>query len=110
MGGCSAAWLATAHAHVRCLSVCVCMRVCACPCVCVCGVSVCVLAEGFKKNVTMKRERWQGYLKDYEGATLMECIVDPTVDYLSTRQVAEEQRGALEEMVGPLYTLNPLDP
>ena len=43
--------------------------------------------QGFKKNVTMKRARWQGYLKDYEGATLMECLVDPTIDYLSTRQV-----------------------
>lgn len=51
--------------------------------------------QGFKKNVTMKRERWQGYLKDYEGATLMECLVDPTIDYLSTRQVAELQRQAV---------------
>ena len=51
--------------------------------------------QGFKKQVTMKRERWQGYLKDYEGATLMECVVDPTVDYLSTRQVAEQQRQAV---------------
>lgn len=48
--------------------------------------------QGFKKQVTMKRERWQGYLKDYEGATLMECIVDPTIDYLSTRQVPPRQR------------------
>ena len=51
--------------------------------------------QGFKKNVTMKRERWQGFLKDYEGATLMECLVDPSIDYLSTRQVAEQQRLAV---------------
>ena len=38
----------------------------------------------------MKRERWQGFLKDYEGATLMECLVDTTIDYLSTRQLAEK--------------------
>ena len=51
--------------------------------------------QGFKKQVTMRRERWQGYLKDYEGATLMECLVDPSIDYLSTRQVAEQQRKAV---------------
>jgi len=58
--------------------------------------------QGFKKQVTMKRERWQGYLKDYEGATLMECVVDPTIDYLSTRQVAEQQRRAVVQKVSEL--------
>ena len=58
--------------------------------------------QGFKKQVTMKRERWQGFLKDYEGATLMECLVDPTIDYLSTRQVAEQQRKAVVQKVGEL--------
>ena len=51
--------------------------------------------QGFKKNIKLKRERWQGYLKDYEGATLMECLVDPTIDYLSTRQLANKQRDAI---------------
>ena len=55
--------------------------------------------QGFKKQVTMRRERWQGYLKDYEGATLMECLVDPTIDYLSTRQVAERQRKAVVKRI-----------
>ena len=53
----------------------------------------------------MKRDRWQGYLKDYEGATLMECIVDPTIDYLSTRQVAEKQREAVVAKVHELEGL-----
>jgi len=61
--------------------------------------------QGFKKQVTMKRDRWQGYLKDYEGATLMECIVDPTIDYLSTRQVAEKQREAVVAKVHELEGL-----
>ena len=58
--------------------------------------------QGFKKNVTMKRERWQGFLKDYEGATLMECLVDNTIDYLSTRQVAEGQRKAVVKRIAEL--------
>ena len=55
--------------------------------------------QGFKKQVTMRRERWQGYLKDYEGATLMECIVDPAIDYLCTRQVAEQQRTVVVDKI-----------
>ena len=59
--------------------------------------------QGFKKQVTMKRERWQGYLKDYEGATLMECLVDPSIDYLSTRQLAEQQRKAVVQRIAELH-------
>jgi histone acetyltransferase len=58
--------------------------------------------QGFKTRVTMKRERWQGFLKDYEGATLMECLVDPTIDYLTTRQIAEKQRTAVVQRIAEL--------
>ena len=60
--------------------------------------------QGFSKQVTLKRERWQGYIKDYEGATLVECCVDPTIDYLSTRQVAEQQRLAVSKRIAELST------
>ena len=50
--------------------------------------------QGFKKQVTMRRERWQGYLKDYEGATLMGASSVPP-NCLCTRQVAEKQRKAV---------------
>ena len=45
----------------------------------------------------MKRARWLGYIKDYEGGTLMECAIDTAVDYLSIRFVAEQQRAAMEQ-------------
>jgi len=51
--------------------------------------------QGFQKQVTMKRERWLGYIKDYDGGTLMECAIDTTVDYLKIRFVAEEQQKAI---------------
>eukprot|EP00962_Isochrysis_galbana_P031601 scaffold10291_cov146-Isochrysis_galbana.AAC.5 len=51
--------------------------------------------QGFQKQVTMKRERWLGYIKDYDGGTLMECAIDTTVDYLNIRFVAEQQRKAI---------------
>lgn len=31
--------------------------------------------QGFTKHVSMPPERWVGYIKDYDGGTLMECTV-----------------------------------
>merc|ERR1712224_857517 len=39
--------------------------------------------QGFTKQVTMPRERWKGYIKDYDGGTLMECKINMKVDYLN---------------------------
>jgi hypothetical protein len=51
--------------------------------------------QGFKMPVTMPRERWAPYIKDYEGGTLMECILSakwPT-DF---PRVIRAQRDAVE--------------
>ena len=37
--------------------------------------------QGFTKHITMPRERWAGYIKDYDGGTLMECVINSYVDY-----------------------------
>ena len=36
--------------------------------------------QGFTKEITFDRERWHGWIKDYDGGTLMECIINPKVD------------------------------
>jgi hypothetical protein len=46
----------------------------------------------------MKRDRWYGYIKDYDGATLMEFCIDKRVDYLSTKRVADQQRKAIMQV------------
>jgi histone acetyltransferase len=33
-----------------------------------------------------------GYIKDYDGGTLMECYIHPGVDYLNVRGVVAQQR------------------
>lgn len=58
--------------------------------------------QGFQKQVTMKRGRWLGFIKDYDGGTLMECNIDPSVDYLSIRFFAEQQRAAVEKKISTL--------
>ena len=38
--------------------------------------------QGFKMPVTMPRERWAPFIKDYEGGTLMECYINPRIEYV----------------------------
>eukprot|EP01032_Pedospumella_encystans_P008982 gene8982-10603_t len=48
--------------------------------------------QGFTKSISMPKERWMGYIKDYDGGTLMECYVHPNVDYLNVKGIVAKQR------------------
>lgn len=51
--------------------------------------------QGFSKDITLDRAIWAGYIKDYEGGTIMQCTMLPRVDYLTTRDVVAQQREAI---------------
>jgi hypothetical protein len=44
------------------------------------GVVVFAL-QGFTREITLPRERWVGFIKDYDGGTLMECVISPKLPY-----------------------------
>lgn len=48
--------------------------------------------QGFSKIITMLKRDWSGYIKDYEGAFLMECKVDPNVCYVDIPNMIQQQR------------------
>jgi len=54
---------------------------------------------GFSKNVCMPKERWVGYIKDYDGGTLMECYIHPSFDYLNVANVISRQRAFVYEQL-----------
>ncbi|KAG0282760.1 histone acetyltransferase, partial [Dissophora globulifera] len=33
--------------------------------------------QGFTKEITLDRSIWMGYIKDYEGGTIMQCSMVP---------------------------------
>lgn len=37
--------------------------------------------QGFHKEILVDPVIYKGYLKDYEGSTLMEFIIEPNIDY-----------------------------
>ncbi|KAL5523700.1 hypothetical protein ACEPAG_7873 [Sanghuangporus baumii] len=51
--------------------------------------------QGFSKQITLDRAVWAGYIKDYEGGTIMECHMLPKVDYLHTQELIAQQREAI---------------
>lgn len=55
--------------------------------------------QGFTKFQSMPKERWYGYIKDYDGGTLMECYIHPTLPYNNIPDMIETQKSYLEEDV-----------
>lgn len=51
--------------------------------------------QGFSKDITLDRAVWAGYIKDYEGGTIMQCTMLARVDYLNTRNLVAQQREAI---------------
>ena len=43
--------------------------------------------------------QWAGYIKDYDGGTLMECILHEVIPYTRLPNVIEAQRRALDDRI-----------
>lgn len=55
--------------------------------------------QGFTKSISMPKERWFGFIKDYDGGTLMECYIHPTLPFTSIPDIITAQRAALDSAV-----------
>jgi histone acetyltransferase len=51
--------------------------------------------QGFSKDITLDRSVWAGYIKDYEGSTMVQCTMVKKVDYLNKASIIEAQREAI---------------
>lgn len=48
--------------------------------------------QGFHKEILADPVLYKGYLKDYEGSTLMEFIIEPDIDYRTINGLIVEDR------------------
>ncbi|KAJ2681653.1 histone acetyltransferase, partial [Coemansia sp. RSA 1285] len=48
--------------------------------------------QGFTKDITLDKRLWMGYIKDYEGGTLMQCSMVGKVEYLRVKEILAAQR------------------
>ncbi|KAN0064561.1 histone acetyltransferase [Thecaphora frezii] len=55
--------------------------------------------QGFTKEITLDRAVWVGYIKDYEGGTLMQCTMVPRVAYLEVQDMLARQKEMILEKI-----------
>ncbi|EJT68190.1 histone acetyltransferase GCN5 [Gaeumannomyces tritici R3-111a-1] len=48
--------------------------------------------QGFTKEITLPRSVWMGYIKDYEGGTIMQCSMLPRIRYLEMGRMLLKQK------------------
>ncbi|CAI9107726.1 OLC1v1007160C1 [Oldenlandia corymbosa var. corymbosa] len=58
--------------------------------------------QGFTKEIYLEKERWHGYIKDYDGGILMECKIDPKLPYTDLSTMIRSQRQAIDEKIREL--------
>lgn len=51
--------------------------------------------QGFTKDITLPKKVWMGYIKDYEGGTLMQCTMLPKIRYLDSNKILSIQKAAI---------------
>jgi histone acetyltransferase len=66
--------------------------------------------QGFTKEIMMEREKWYGYIKEYDGGTIMECQLDGHVPYVDFVNQIREQRKAVEAKVREMSTAHKVYP
>ncbi|CAM9682071.1 unnamed protein product, partial [Choristocarpus tenellus] len=55
--------------------------------------------QGFSRTISMSKDRWVGYVKDYDGGTHMECYIHPTIPYLEQAEMLRKQRAFIVECI-----------
>nr|CAD7441630.1 unnamed protein product [Timema bartmani] len=55
--------------------------------------------QGFSKDIKIPRSMYQGYIKDYEGATLMHCELNSRIVYTEFTAVVRKQKKILEKLI-----------
>lgn len=55
--------------------------------------------QGFSKDIKIARPLYAGYIKEYEGATLMHCQLHPSIVYTQFTSVIRKQKEILKELI-----------
>lgn len=49
-------------------------------------------SQGFSKDIKVPKAKYVGYIKDYEGATLMGCELNPSIPYTEFSVIIKKQK------------------
>lgn len=55
--------------------------------------------QGFTDKISLPKHKFEGYIKDYEGATLMQCTLNPKICYKKLSKVIKRQKEIIQGLV-----------
>jgi histone acetyltransferase len=55
--------------------------------------------QGFSTQINLQKSAYQGYIKEYEGATLMGCELNPKILYVEFSMVLKKQKEVIEKLI-----------
>jgi len=55
--------------------------------------------QGFSKDIRLSKTAYMGYIKDYEGATLMGCELNPRIVYTEFSKIIRKQKDILKKLI-----------
>lgn len=55
--------------------------------------------QGFTKEITLPKSAWMGFIKDYEGGTLMQCTMLPRIRYLESGRMLLKQKETVQAKI-----------
>ena len=55
--------------------------------------------QGFTKEITLHKPTWMGYIKDYEGGTIMQCSMLPKIRYLESGRMLLKQKETVQAKI-----------
>ena len=55
--------------------------------------------QGFTKEITLDKPKWMGYIKDYEGGTIMQCSMLPRIRYLESGRMLLKQKAVVHAKI-----------
>ena len=55
--------------------------------------------QGFTKEISLPKEAYNGYIKEYEGATLMGCDLNPDIIYVQFTSVVRTQKEMIRTLI-----------
>ncbi|XP_061123468.1 histone acetyltransferase KAT2B isoform X5 [Syngnathus typhle] len=55
--------------------------------------------QGFSKDIKVPKAKYVGYIKDYEGATLMGCELNPSIPYTEFSVIIKKQKEIIRKLI-----------
>ncbi|XP_055081372.1 histone acetyltransferase KAT2B isoform X1 [Periophthalmus magnuspinnatus] len=55
--------------------------------------------QGFSKDIKVPKTKYVGYIKDYEGATLMGCELNPSIPYTEFSVIIKKQKEIIKKLI-----------